>query len=151
MIHCGTWLEARSRWSTLRDLGQSNLVGSSVLMPVFGYLLLLNEHIHDYLTIRFDNSWPFLPSMWRVWMLFYGSFLLAMGSMLFAWFCPMETKRYPSSFNFVDNERSHLTAHRQTQQIADNVKTLYDSMSTWQKSISSGRDSGRTCLTWAPE
>src|SRR5215472_375060 len=30
----GTWLEAHSHWSKLRDLGQSNLVRASVLMPV---------------------------------------------------------------------------------------------------------------------
>jgi hypothetical protein len=52
-------LEARSRWSELRDLGQSNLVKASVLMPVFGYLLLLNEHVHQYLTILYDADWPF--------------------------------------------------------------------------------------------
>jgi hypothetical protein len=36
-----TWLEIRSPWSELRELGYSNLVRSSVLMPAFGYLLLL--------------------------------------------------------------------------------------------------------------
>jgi hypothetical protein len=106
-------------------------------MPVFGYLLLLNEHVHNYLTIQYDADWPFnrLPSMWRVWMLFYGSFLLAMGSMLFAWRCPVEIKRYASAFNLADTERPHLTAHNQTQQIADKLKTLYGSMSGWEKTI----------------
>jgi hypothetical protein len=129
-----TWLETRSRWSKLRDLGQSNLVRASVLMPVFGYLLLLNEHVHSYL---YDTNWPFssLPSMWRVWMLFYGSFLLAIGSILFAWCCPIEIKRYVSAFSLADTERRHLTAHNQTQEIADKLKTLYDSMSEWENSI----------------
>jgi hypothetical protein len=143
------WLEARSRWSELRNLGQSNLVKASVLMPVFGYLLLLNEHVHAYLTIQFDGDWPFnrLPSIWRIWMLFYGSFFLAMGSILFASFCPVEIKRYPSAFYLVDTERPHLTAHGQTQQIADKLTALYGGMSTWQKSIFS-----RPMLrpTWAP-
>ncbi len=135
-IRC-TWLETRSRWSNLRDLGQSNLVRASVLMPVFGYLLLLNEHVHDYLILQYDADWPLnlLPSMWRVWMLFYGSFFLAMGSTLFAWRCPVEIKRYASDFNFVDTERPHLTAQNQTQQIADKLKTLYGSMSEWENVI----------------
>jgi hypothetical protein len=135
-IRC-TWLETRSRWSKLRDLGQSNLVRASVLMPVFGYLLLLNEHVHDYLMIQYDGDWPFsrLPSMWRVWMLYYGSFLLAMGSVLFAWCCPVEIKRYTSAFSLVDTERSHLTAHNQTQEIADKLKWLYSSMSKWESSL----------------
>jgi hypothetical protein len=135
-IRC-TWLETRARWSKLRELGQSNLVRASVLMPVFGYLLLLNERVHDYLIIQDDGNWPFnlLPSMWRVWMLFYGSFILAMGSILFAWCCPVEIKRYVSAFSLADTERPHLTAHNQTQQIADKLRTLYGSMSEWESSI----------------
>jgi hypothetical protein len=136
MLRC-TWLETSSRWSLLRDLGQSNLVRASVLMPVFGYLLLLNEHVHDYLIIRYDGDWPFnrLPSIWRVWMLFYGSFLLAMGSILFAWCCPVVIKRYASAFSLADTERPHLTAHNQTPQIADKLKSLYSSMSKWESSL----------------
>lgn len=78
-----TWLETRSRWSKLRELGQSNLVRASVLMPVFGYLLIFNEHVHEYLTIRYDAGWPFnyLPPMWRIWTLYFGSVSLAIGAM----------------------------------------------------------------------
>ena len=100
-------------------------------MPVFGYLLLLNDHVHDYLTIRYDADWllTYLPSTWRIWMLFYGSFFLAMGSMLFAWRCPAEIKTYASAFNYVDTERPHLTAKNQTQQIAHKVGTMYSVIS----------------------
>jgi hypothetical protein len=131
------WLEIRSRWSKLRELGQSNFVRASVLMPVFGYLLLLNDEVHRFLTNHFDASWPFdqLPALWRVWLLFYGTFLLAMGSILFAWLCPVEIKRYLSPFSLVDAERPHLTAHNQTQQIADKVDALYNSMSKWEASL----------------
>ena len=132
-----TWLEARSRWSKLRELGQSSLVRSSVLMPIFGYLLLLNENVHHYLTIQYDANWPFnyLPTMWRVWMLFYGSFLLAMGSILFAWWCPAEIKQYASPFSLADAERPHLTAHNQTHHIADKLKALYSGMSVRESAI----------------
>jgi hypothetical protein len=68
-------------------------------------------------------------------MLFYGSFLLAIGSFLFAWRCPVEIKRYASAFDLVDTERSHLTAHHQTDEIADKLKTLYDTMSGWERFI----------------
>jgi hypothetical protein len=106
-------------------------------MPVFGYLLLLNERVQQYLIIQNDVGWPFnhLPAMWRIWMLFYGSVFLAMGSMLFAWRCPAEIKQYASSFSLVDAERPHLTAHNQTQQIVDKLRALYNSMSKWESSI----------------
>lgn len=51
---CRAWLELHSRWSVLRTLGGSNLVKASILMPAFGYILLLNENFHQYLTIKYD-------------------------------------------------------------------------------------------------
>jgi hypothetical protein len=132
------WLETHSRWSKLRDLGQSSMVRSSILMPVFGYLLLFNENIRQYLTIQYDAGWPFryLPSMWRIWMLYYGSCSLAAGSILFAWRCPAEIKQYGSAFEMVDAERHHRTAHSsRIGTISDRLKSLYQSMSTWENSI----------------
>src|SRR5262249_3999128 len=92
-----TWLEERSRWSKLRVLGQSSLVRASVLTPVFGYLLLLNDNVRQFLTVQFDAGglFHYLPSMWRVWMLYYGSFSLAIGSILFGWRCPANNTRLP--------------------------------------------------------
>jgi hypothetical protein len=133
-----SWFEFRSRWSELRELGQSNWVRASVLMPVFGYLLLLNDNVHQYLSIQYDHGWPFnyLPSMWRVWMLFYGSFFLAIGSIIFGWRCPVEIKRYPSPYIFVDSERPHLVAHGQTQEIIPRkLAALYGSMSRWERTL----------------
>jgi hypothetical protein len=133
--HVLTLLEARSRWSRLRVLGQSSLVKASVLMPAFGYILLLNENVHQYLTIKYD-AWllHYLPSTWRIWLLFYGSFILAVGSILFNR-CPTEVKQYASAFQMVDAERAHRTAQNQTEQLAKEVKALYASMSKWESSI----------------
>lgn len=133
-----SWLEAHSRWSELRELGQSNFVKASVLMPVFGYLLLLNEHVQRYLIIQYDAGWPFnyLPALWRIWLLFYGSFSLAIGSILFAWRCPVEIKRYASPFMLVDAERNHIAAHGQTEkEIAKKLQALYEGMSHWEQSL----------------
>jgi hypothetical protein len=57
------WLALQSFWIRLKTLGDSNLVKASVLMPAFGYILLLNENIHQYLTIKYDG-WllNYLPS-----------------------------------------------------------------------------------------
>lgn len=132
-----TWLEARSRWSKLRQLGQSNLVRASVLMPVFGYLLIFNEHIHQYLTIRYDDGWPFnyLPAMWRIWTLYFGTVFLAMGSILFAWCCPTAIKDYASDYMMVNAERDHLTAHNLTKQVAKTLDDLYQGMSPTERAI----------------
>src|SRR5262245_11803678 len=123
-----SFLEKRSRWSDLRNLGQSNLVRASVLLPVFGYLLLFNDTVHQ-LTIRYLHDGPVhLSSMWRIYFLYYGSFLLAAASLFFAWRCPKDIKDYPNHFRMVDAERSHLVAHEQQDRIAKQLKALYESM-----------------------
>jgi hypothetical protein len=107
-------------------------------MPVFGYLLLLNEHVHGFLVIQYDTGWPFnyLPSLWRVWLLFCRSFFLAVGSMLFAWFCPAEIKQYTSPYIFADAERSHRVAtERLKEQTVTQLASLYNGMSGWENLI----------------
>jgi hypothetical protein len=102
------WLEEHSRWNQLRTLGDSNLVNASVLMPAFGYMLLLNDNVHQYLTIKYDG-WLLhhLPSIWRIWLLFYGSFFLAIATILYSIYCPSQVKRYASRFAMADAEREH--------------------------------------------
>jgi hypothetical protein len=132
------WLEEHSRWNKLRDLGQSNLVRASVLMPAFGYLLLLNENVRQQLLkVLYDDSWPMnhLPSMWRIWFLFYGGFFLAFGSILFAWKCPFQIKRYATSYDMVDAERVHITTHRKEAIVGTTLKQLYEGMTRWENKI----------------
>jgi hypothetical protein len=106
------------------------------LMPVFGYLLVLNESVHQFLTIKYDSGGLsyYLPAMWRVWMLYYGSFLLAAGSILFAFFCPTEIKQYASAISFADTEHHHRTAHG-TGALARELRGAYNRMSRWENSI----------------
>lgn len=77
-------------------------------MPVFGYMLLLNDNVHQYLVIRFDGRLlEYLPTTWRVWLLFYGSFFVAIGALAYAWFCPEMIKSYPNALDAADREAQH--------------------------------------------
>jgi hypothetical protein len=136
MNKLSAWLESHSRWSQLRQLGESGLVKSSVLMPAFGYILLLNENIHQYLTIKYDG-WllNYLPSVWRIWFLFYGSFFLAIGSVLFTRYCPPEIRRYASEFGMATAEREHVAHQRLAIQHREKLQALYNRMSTWENLI----------------
>ena len=130
------FLEDHARWSRLRALGNSGLVQASILMPVFGYMLLLNDNIHAYLTIKYDG-WllNYLPSKWRIWLVFYGSFSVAIASLLFAAFCPWEVKRYASGFEMSDAENEH---HQRLQQFAfvhRILKSLYARLSEWERAL----------------
>lgn len=128
----------------MRSWGQSNLVKASILMPACGYLLLLNDEVQQRLAkIKFDRGWLLawlldhihLPPTWRIWLLFYGSFSLAAGSILFGWRCPEEIKRYSSSFEMANAESRLVASQRQTGRLRSDVQSLYAQLSRWEDSI----------------
>jgi len=120
-------------------------------MPIFGIILLLSEDFQRFLTIKHHGwllhclpSWflqhlPYWllspPSLWRVWMLYYGTFFLAVGSLIFSKYCPVEIKRYASAFEMVDREREHRHHQRQTADLLKTCESLRDGMSKWEASI----------------
>jgi hypothetical protein len=129
-------LEKYSRWSQLKALGNSGLVRASVLMPAFGYMLLLNENVHQYLTLKFDG-WllPYLPSVWRIWLLFYGTFLLAAATILYSIYCPREVKRYSTPFEMADGETEHQFNLGQFEMQQQLVRRLMDRRSAWETAL----------------
>jgi hypothetical protein len=134
-IHARDWLESHSRWSQLKALGSSNLVRASVLMPAFGYMLLLNDQVHQYLTIKYDG-WllKYLPNIWRIWLLFYGSFFLAAATVLYSAFCPEEVKHYTSGFEMADTEAEHQFNLNQSKLVQHQVREIYLGMAPWMAS-----------------
>jgi len=107
-------------------------------MPAFGYILLLNDNVHQYLTVKYDG-WLLdhlhLPGVWRIWLLFYGSFLLAAATILYSSMCPDEIKRYASAFEMADGETEHQLNLNQFEQVRNNLKRLYENLSRWEKSV----------------
>jgi predicted membrane channel-forming protein YqfA (hemolysin III family) len=107
-------------------------------MPAFGYILLLNANVHQYLTVKYDDwllTHLHLPGVWRIWLLFYGSFFLAAATILYSFFCPEEIKRYTSSFEMADRETDHHINLGQFKAVQANLNKLYDDLSDWQSSI----------------
>jgi hypothetical protein len=107
-------------------------------MPAFGYMLLLNENVHQYLAIKYDGwllSQLHLPNVWRIWLLFYGSFCLAAATILYSLFCRAEVKRYVSSFEMADGETAHQLNLGQFDFVRDKVRKLYSELSSWEQSI----------------
>jgi hypothetical protein len=126
------WLEEHSRWSQLKSLGSSNLVRASVLMPAFGYMLLLNDQVHQYLTVKYDG-WllNYLPNVWRIWLLFYGSFFLAAATILYSAFCPQEVKLYSSAFEMADAEAKHHFNINEASIVQREARATYLQMPLW--------------------
>jgi hypothetical protein len=101
-------------------------------MPAFGYMLLLNENVHQYLTVKYDG-WllTFLPNVWRIWFLFYGSFFLATATIVYSIFCPPEVKQYSSAFEMTEAEAKQSLNISHADLIQDRVKWLNDQMPLW--------------------
>ena len=150
--HIRNLLNEYSRWSKLRGFGQSYLVRASILMPAFGYILLLNEQLQQLLTkIKFDNwllehlppwilNWllkhfPSWPSTWRIWFLFFGTSCLAIASILFSLFCPTEIKQYGSAFQMASAERHHIVYQGLIGSLRQTLKSLYAGMSKREASL----------------
>jgi hypothetical protein len=132
------WLEGWSRWNVLRSLGNSNLVRASVLMPAFGYMLLLNDNVHQYLTIKYDGwllYYLHLPSVWRIWFLFYGTFFLAAATIAHSYFCHINIKHYTSPYEMADTQTQHRLHLYQRSRVLLTLEGLYDDMSEWEKSL----------------
>jgi len=137
MPSVGNWLEHQSRWHRLRALGESSYVKASVLMPAFGYLLIISDKIQQFLTVRHDwwlSSFP----LWRIWMLFYGSFFLAAGSILFSIFCKREIKQYESSFDMATAERNHVAYQQLTETLREEIMHLRENATRWEACLHPG-------------
>ena len=107
-------------------------------MPAFGYLLLLNENVHHYLSVPYDG-WLLrhlsLQTLWRVWLLFYGTFLLAIATVLYSYHCSPEIKRYTTAFEMADGETEHQYNLGQFEIEAALLGNLIAQQSEWERQL----------------
>jgi hypothetical protein len=145
------YLEKRTRWAGLRALGNSGLVRSSVLMPVFGYMLLFNDKIREYLTVPFDGALlQYLPPEWRVWFLFYGAFFVAIASLLYAWRCPPEVKRFGTPMDYVASDTNYHLAQNRFSDDLKHIDSLYSELPQWQRELRQLKDFKPSSRVLAP-
>lgn len=106
-----SWYEHRSRWHKLRSLGTSSVVRLAILMPVVGYLLLLNDKIIAFADIdpRFKIYGHDDP--WRLMLFFYGTVFLSAASLLFSTFCPGASKKYDTAVEYTLSEQHFWRVH----------------------------------------
>jgi hypothetical protein len=124
-------LERRSRWESLRKLGSSPLVRTSLVFAAAGYLLIWNAKIQDFLAIKFDTSF----SNWRIWMVYYGGIALAVATGLYSWFCPKFIKDYESAFRLAESQSEHFTTMGLGPEYLANLKKLEASCSSAERAL----------------
>jgi hypothetical protein len=68
-------------------------------------------------------------------MLFYGTFLVAIGSILFSTNCAPEIKRYMSAYDMATAERAHIAAQKQVEAARAELKKLYEGITAWEAKL----------------
>jgi hypothetical protein len=83
----------------------------TVLIPAVGYLLLFNDKLHGYFDLWseiFHDS-PSSPLPWRLFSLYFGLTMLAIGSIVFQIRCPPEIKRYGNEIDYIADLEAHAS------------------------------------------
>jgi hypothetical protein len=93
------------RWSVLRPYGNSAAVRLSVLVPVIGYLLILNTYVVDYIS-KLDPRFSMISEdyPYRLLVFYIATIFLATASLLYSRFCPALVRKYPSPVEFINSD-----------------------------------------------
>jgi hypothetical protein len=106
-------------WGRLRVIGNSRLVRLTIIIPLLGYLIVFNSHVvsalqlaTSYFSSDIEHSLlgnvnsEFLAS--RLRLLYFGLFLIGIGSSLFTLFCPQKVKQYVDAVALAERELTFL-------------------------------------------
>lgn len=112
-------------WSSLRTLGQSRILGLTMLIPFLGTLIMFNQYVIDLLALS-----PDVLSRWlgpgvehelsasrvitvnRLVVTYFGLVLVGGASFVFTLLCPREVKIYGSAQAYIETERLLITPAR---------------------------------------
>jgi hypothetical protein len=77
-----------------------------MLMPAIGYIIIFNDDLREHLQLwrGVFGSGEVLATdavPWRLLLIYFGLVALAVGSILYQIFCPVEVKRYASDMDFI--------------------------------------------------
>jgi hypothetical protein len=102
-----------SKWNMLRVIGGSALGKAAIAFPVLGYLILFNDYAVTYLKIHSSFCLDCSVSP-RLYALYIGGFFIAVGSLLYAIFCPQVVDRHANAHDFYESEKDYYdtTEHR---------------------------------------
>lgn len=112
------------KWSRLRGVGNSNAVKLTILIPVLGYFILFNENIVGYLDLskeifglrgRAPGITSTSPVPTRLLLLYFGLCFVAVGSMSYELFCPLEIKKYRSPAEYIGDSSDSISVLEITQ------------------------------------
>ncbi|HEV2078680.1 MAG TPA: hypothetical protein VGR19_02120 [Allosphingosinicella sp.] len=120
-------LEEATRWSKLRAIGNSGLVRSSALIPIIGYLILLNDKVADWIQILGDVD--ISP---RLIMLYVGLSFVGTASILYSIFCPEIIRRYGTAVEYTTSESGYFMVRNNFNYVKASVRGDLNKLPSWQ-------------------
>ena len=97
-------------WRLLRSIGNSRAAKLTVLIPLVGYLILLNDDIVAHLALSknvFGDGAD--ETLTRLLAIYVGLVFIAVASVVFAIWCPREVKRYGSAEEYVAGDEPFMS------------------------------------------
>ena len=97
------------KWSALSKVGNSSAVRLTPLIPLVGYLILFNcalgpsLHLAEQFSSAGPDQQPPLIST-KLLLVYFGLVSLAIGSVIYAFFCPDDIKAHPTASDYVAAE-----------------------------------------------
>ncbi|WP_421905895.1 hypothetical protein [Mameliella sp.] len=114
-----------ANWSSLRSIGSSTFSKLTMFVPIFGYFILFNENISDYLQLTFDIcSTGECRVNWRLFLIYFGLCFAAVGAFIFAALCPDIVKRYSTSREFFETSKMFYAHHHNLRWLLDDIEKL---------------------------
>lgn len=87
------------KWDELWRTGRLPIVQLTILVPIFGYLILFSDWVQTKFTV-FDQF-----PIWKMYFLYYGFTSLAIGTLIYNWKCPKLVKLYGSAEDYIFKEK----------------------------------------------
>jgi hypothetical protein len=102
-------------WSSLTLLGQSKLVKMTMLIPIFGYLILFNESVMSFVLTSFNlESLGFaeVQEKTKLYYIYFGLTSLGLASFVYQISCPQLMKEYSSVRQYLRENVDYMTLLR---------------------------------------
>jgi hypothetical protein len=97
-------------WRLLRSVGNSKAAKLTILIPLIGYLILLNDTIVKNLALS-ETLFGASPggTLIKLLIIYCGLISVAIASTIFIIWCPLEVKRYASSEEYVAGDEPFMS------------------------------------------
>lgn len=110
-------------WARLRGIGNSALVRATIVVPVIGYMIILNAFVADYLKLHgvewSHQSSGLLDRLWasKLYLIYFGLMSVGIGGAIYQWKCPHFVKKHGDWPDYVAATAPH-TDQRQASVLA---------------------------------